>query len=215
MSKLAVVLLTYNRTEYAIRTIEAFRKNIRNEDTAWYIADDGSPESHVSAVVAALEGERLLGLHSERIGYGAGANRAWAAVNQHCDTSLWLEDDWILESPLEAERFMRVLDQNKSVGMIRLGYLNKNMRGWALPYCGNLYWLLERGADSYVFTGHPSFRHRRFYDDYGGYPEGLNPGETELGMAYRFRMGVGSEILYPAFIGEYGLFGHIGAEKSY
>lgn len=101
------------------------------------------------------------------------------------------------------------------IGMVRLGYLNVGMTGHSFGENGRVYWKLERDANSYVFTGHPSLRTREFMRHYGPYPEGINPGLTELGFAFQYRQRTGPEIVYPAECAEYGPFGHIGAEQSY
>lgn len=169
----------------------------------------------MGAVRAALEGVELIGGHSARLGYGANANRAQETVRKYSPITLWLEDDWELRQDLDLYRYVCLLGERNELGMVRLGYLNLNMRGAVFGHGGALYWQLDREADPYVFTGHPSLRHQRFRDSYGLYPEGLNPGETELGMALKFRQGRGPGIVWPAALGESGPFAHIGTEKSY
>ncbi len=216
MGPIVVILLTYQRTEYAVRTIRAALAHLRYQgNLLWYVADDGSTAEHVAAVHEALAGQKVIGAHSERIGYGAGANKAWHVAHEHADLTLWLEDDWELRAELDLTSYARLLTDTPDIGMVRLGYLNLGMAGQVFGYDGKLYWRLERAVNPYVFTGHPSLRHRRFREAYGPYPEGLNPGQTELGYAWLFRSGQGPDIVFPAANGEWGPFGHIGAEKSY
>jgi hypothetical protein len=112
-------------------------------------------------------------------------------------------------------QYADLLQNEPRIGMVRLGYLNLNMQGRVFGYAGKLFWELDRNADPYVFTGHPSLRHRRFREAYGAIPEGLNPGDTELAYAMQYRYGVGSEIVWPAELGEGNWFGHVGEVKSY
>ena len=122
----------------------------------------------------------------------------------------------MLERELDLTPYAQLLEDDGRYGMVRLGYLNLNMRGLCFGHGGHLYWDLERDADSYVFTGHPSLRHRRFREWYGAYPEGLDPGKTELGYAEQFRYKVGGPgIVFPVANSEYGPFAHIGSVKSY
>lgn len=219
---IVIVLLTYKRTDYAARSILHVALNLKYDPgLVWYVADDGSDASHVSTVHDLLEdsSQVIVGHHSERIGYGASANRAWRASFEYSPLTLWLEDDWVLDNELRLEPYAQLLMDSDRVGMIRLGHLNQFMVGTALGYDGEMYWRLEREpADSAspVFTGHPSLRHKRYYDTYGPYPEGHNPGDTELAYAYKFRIALkGPDILYPARAGQWGFFGHIGEVKSY
>ena len=66
----------------------------------------------------------------------------------------------------------------------------------------------------YAFTGHPSLRHRRYYETYGDYPTGLVPGDTELGYAYQYRVGDGPLIVWPEGMPNEGTWAHIGSIKT-
>lgn len=219
---IVIVLLTYQRTNYAAQTVLHAILNLKYQPgLMWYVADDGSDSSHVNTVHGLLEQaeQEVIGHHSEKLGYGAGANKAWQMAHEHTPLTLWLEDDWVLNHELRLEPYAKLLMESDQVGMIRLGHLNQYMVGTALGYDGEMYWRLDRepadGA-SPVFTGHPSLRHKRYWDVYGPYPEGHNPGDTELAYAYKFRIALkGPNILYPARAGQWGFFGHIGEVKSY
>lgn len=221
---IVICLLTFQRTQYALRTIAAARTNLRYPDIRWYVADDGSSQEHVEAVKSALHGAHVIGGHTFPGTYGSNANRAWNEAQNHSKLTLWLEDDWELRTPLDLTRYATLLEQRNgqngepAIGMVRMGYLNTGMRGVCFGENHNLYWLLDRDASSYVFTGHPSLRHQRYRDAYGLYPEGIDPGKTELGYAMQYRYPAyieRPEIVFPVALGEYGPFHHIGQEQSY
>jgi hypothetical protein len=215
---IVICFLTYARTDYAIRTIRAAQQLTCSEGFAWYVADDGSHPDHYHAVLSELQfyGAYVIGAHSERIGYGAMANLAWKTANEHTDLTFWLEDDWELEGPFDLTPYAALLrDDEQHVGMVRAGYLNMEMEGKVFSHGGRLYWRLARDANSYVFTGHPALRNRKFYEAYGEYPIGLKPGDTELGYAVQYRNHAGPDIVWPAGLGERSGFGHIGTVKSY
>ena len=96
--------------------------------------------------------------------------------------------------------------------MVRLGYISPGVRGELVAGAGRLWWKLEKGP-TYTFTGHASLRHRRFCAAYGDYHEGISPGEEELYMCGTFNNRPGPTVVIPAFTGEWGPFGHIGAES--
>jgi hypothetical protein len=214
-----VILQTFQRTEYALRTIAAARENLRSPDLRWYVADDGSREEHVQTVLSALDGVNLVGWHSERRGYGGNANAAWARANEVGALSLWVEDDWVLTQPLDLYPYAALLMETAEIGTVRLGNLNLDIRGRTWGYGGRVYWKLDREPHiegTPVFTGHPSLRHRRYLEAYGPYPEGLTPGDTELAYAYQFRMGTPDApgIVWPADYPSSGYFAHVGTVKS-
>jgi hypothetical protein len=215
---IVICFLTYERTEYAIRTIRAAQQLRCEDGFAWYVADDGSRTEHFNTVLNELKfyGAVVIGAHSERNGYGAMANVAWKAANEFTDLTFWLEDDWELEAAMDLSPYAALVrDEAMHVGMCRLGYLNLEMEGRVFSHQGRLYWRLNRDSNSYVFTGHPALRSRKFYETYGEYPIGLKPGDTELGYAVQYRNRAGPDIVWPAGLGERSAFGHIGRIKSY
>lgn len=219
MEPIVIVLQTFKRTDVALRTIVAARRNLHYGGRLyWYVADDGSPAEHVEAVLEAVGGD-LLAHHSVRRGYGANANAAWDAADQIGALSLWVEDDWELRQPLDLYPYAALLMETSEVGMVRLGVLNLDVRGRAWGHGGRVYWKLDREPHlegTPVFTGHPSLRHRRYRDVYGPYPEGLTPGETELAYAYQFRWAPQDApgIVWPADYPAAGYWGHIGSIKT-
>lgn len=219
---IVIVLLTYRRTDVALRTIDAAQALLRYAgDLVWYVADDGSPPEHVDAVLTRLHdtmpvGRGFLGHHTERRGYGGNANAAWRAADAVSPLTFWLEDDWELSRALDLTPYAEAL-ADPEIGMVRLGYLNRGIAGSTVAAAGRLYWrLYHEPVESVelVFTGHPSLRHTRYRDAYGWYPEGLTPGDTELGYAYEYRTKGGPWIVWPADWPAAGLFGHIGTVKT-
>lgn len=210
---IVIILQTYQRTDYARRTIKEMIANF-DYPRHWYVADDGSPTEHVEAVLAALSGEHVVGWHSEKLGYGGNSNRAWDAAHQHADITLWLEDDWELRRQLNPTRYAELLHHTEGVGMVRLGHLAVGLRAEVSGYDGAHYLTLHKSTQ-YTFSGNPGLRHRRFLQAYGYYPVGPNPGDTEIAYDAHIRSVAGPDIVWPVDIGGWGLFGHIGEIKSY
>jgi hypothetical protein len=216
-----ILLLTFKRTDYAIRTVQAVAKHIRYQgDLLWYVADDGSDEEHWRTVNTLIDSisDKRIGYHTLPGGtYGENASKGWHVALDHCDITLFLEDDWELRQELNITPYVNLLMNTPRIGMVRMGYLNLGMRGTVFGHMGKLFWELDRTVDPYVCTGHPCLRHRRFREAYGAIPAGLNPGETELAYALQYRDAVfGPEIVWPAELGEgSNWFGHIGEAKSY
>lgn len=216
---IVIILQTWERTDCAVRTIRAARRNLVYPDLRWYVADDGSRSEHVDTVLSELETSNLIGWHSERRGYGANMNVAVQAAHDVSALILALEDDWELRQPLDLYAYAALLMETAEVGMVRLGVLNLDMRGRSWAHGGQVYWKLDREPHlegTPVFTGHPSLRHRRYREVYGGYPEGLSPGDTELAYAYQFRWAPQDApgIVWPADYPAAGYFGHIGSIKT-
>lgn len=215
---IVIVLQTYKRTDYALPTIAAARQHLKyGGDLLWYVADDGSQPGHVDAILEALSGEQVIGWHSERSYYGGNCNKAFDAVKDISPLAFWMEDDWVLTQDVDLWPYAALLMEREDIGMVRLGYLNTGIRGQTMGNNGRVYWLLDRQpveSHQLVFAGHPSLRHRRYWDAYGYYPVIANPGETELAYAYQFLTGSGPGIVWPADWPQWGHFEHIGSVKT-
>lgn len=89
-----VILLTYARTEYAVRTADALINNLVYPNLNFYVADDGSKTDHIDSVLSRFTDVNLIGWHTIPFGtYGANANRAYQAVSNQGKLTLWVEDD--------------------------------------------------------------------------------------------------------------------------
>jgi len=220
MSKpLVIILITYERTQYALKTIDSvFRNLITPHGYSWYICDDGSSQEHHEKVRARIRehGGHICGHHNQKLGYGGGVNKAWPIASQTGPITLWLEDDWELEIPWDMGPYIEVLNTVGSVGMIRLGHLPLGQRGEVVGYLHNRYLEIDP-APPFQFSGNPHLKHDRFMLHYGKYPTGLHPGGTESHYDRIVRNGrnKGPSIIWPLFIGDRHLWGHIGTVHSY
>ena len=217
---ITVILITAGtspeRTDYAIRTVRAARKNLQYPELRWFIADDRSEPDHVNAVMSELDGCYISGVWSEHNSYGRSANAGIQSAREHGQLMLFLEDDWELTYPLDLWPYASTLMEDESVGMIRMGYLNAGVKGETFGHRGQMYWRLD-AESPYIFTGHPSLRHIRFHDHAGNYAERLQPGETELAMAWKYKSSPDPKpsIVWPCMMGQNGYFAHIGSIQSY
>lgn len=219
---LTVILLTYKRTDYALRVTHAAGKHLFYPEWGWYISDDGSSSEHHDWVLKSCEAtdRPLLGHHNEAVSYGAGANAALSTAFNVGQLVLMLEDDWELTQSLDIWKWAALLMERPDIGMVRMGYLNNGLSGTLIEHKGNLYWNLDDTESKHhsimAFAGHPAIIHRRYFDSYGLYPEKWQPGETELRMAWQFAaQPVGPSIVWPAELGSAGPWAHVGGVQSY
>lgn len=217
---ITIILITAGssreRTEYALRTVASVRENLRYPDIKWFVADDGSPEEHLSRVVGSIPSDDLLGVWSERDSYGRSCNEGIRAGRERGRLLFFLEDDWELTRPFDIWPYAALLMEKETVGMVRMGYLNEGIWGRTMGHRGQLYWELS-DESPYIFTGHPALRHTRFHDHAGPYIERLQPGETELAMAWSYKSSPEGKpsIVWPCLLEMNGPFAHIGAVQSY
>lgn len=216
-----IILITYARTEYAVETIASNCEHLRYDgELGWWIADDGSSREHYETCIHAVResGGQLFGAHqTNRDGYGRNANQAWTALYQEhgCEITLWLEDDWRLQRPLDISPYVRLLMERKdTIGMVRLGYMPVGLNLYTLGHNGHMYAKVMKDC-LYAYSGNPHLKHTNFGRDYGYLPLGNNPGETEISYDHTFRHTKGVDVVWPLKIGDDPFYGHIGTVQSY
>jgi glycosyltransferase involved in cell wall biosynthesis len=213
--EVVILLVTFKRTEYALRTVRGLVTHLYYPNLVWHIADDGSGEEHQQAIIAAI-GDQPWQLSDARQQGGAGYNRNVGLRHAFDRTPyvLHIEDDWELTEPLDLRIPVQVLMEHQDVGMVRMGYIEAGHVARSVPYCGRIWWELDKeSGHTHIFAGHPHVLHRRLHEAYGWYPEGILPGPTELGFADRVRERDGPKVLYMLWR-PWGLFGHIGTVKA-
>ncbi len=215
-----IILLTYERTDYAVKTVHSIHDNLHYcGSMGWYLADDGSSSQHYGTVRENIVNyNELWGEHqTERRGYGYSANKAWQQLRDEWQSpiTLWLEDDWILERPLDITPYVKMLVENhNNVGMVRLGHMPVDLELRSCGHDGHMYLNVSKGQQ-YTYSGNPHLKHLSFLEHYGILPEGKNPGETEIEYDYKVRSQEGPGIWWPLEIGDRPYFAHIGTEQSY
>jgi hypothetical protein len=210
---IAVILLTFRRTDYALRAIRSLQKNLAGVPYTWIMADDGSHQDHWHTIYQELYHDNLYAWRSLREGYGAGANWAWETSREISPVTLWLEDDWELRYPLDVSPYVRLLTHHSDIGCVRLGHLPIDLELSSIGREGRMYLNVHKSTQ-YAFSGNPHLKHTRFMD-YGMYPTGMNPGNTEVAYDYQIRTQEGPQIIWPLAIGENPPWSHIGEVQSY
>lgn len=219
---ICILLLTYDRLDYAQRTLNALGNLQYSGRLTLHVADDGSPEGYVQRLLPtwpALVGTEISCVsqtNSERGGYGRNYNLALQKVHPAYEIVLPLEDDWELQRQLDLDPLVRALRESE-VGCIRMGYV-----GYTQPLSGEFryvaehhYLLLDAASlEPHVWAGHPRLETREWQRAVGPWPEGLDPGSTEFTVAQRpeARSGVAwpLDLIHPR--GD--LWAHIGTRQA-
>ncbi len=225
-----IMLMTYKRTEYALRTIEAARELLSYDgELLWYVADAGSPIEDLKILGDAIPDEIFFGRHtmieSNTLTPGQNWNKGIKRIFEKHTIYFRLEDDFMLHAPLDITKWVRLLDYNDKVGMIRLGLMTVGtqiaVKGQVVPsdvgHDRDIYLHVLKSAQ-YCFSGHPSLVHKRFHEAYDYFPEDRDPGQCEVDFDGVIRTREGPEIWIPFDMGRYGTWGafsHIGNERSY
>jgi hypothetical protein len=218
----AVLLLTYNRLEYAIRTLGAAMAHLKGADViSIHIASDGDNDAYMNCLerLAAdyVPIQNITTSNSERAGYGANYNLATQVIHNYASHVLVLEDDWELTRELDLDILIGALGE-LSAGCMRLGYIGftQPLRGEFVHSYGRTWLRLDPASpEPHVFAGHPRLETVAWQRSVGPWPEGLEPGQTEFAVAHIAESRHG--VIWPVQeVKPYGdLFVHIGAERSW
>jgi len=216
-----ICLLTFDRLDYAIKTLRSTLDNIVYDgNLSVHIADDGSSEEYRQTLIDIAGGyKNVQGVtvtNSERGGYGRSYNLAMQTVHLYADIILPLEDDWELCRPLDLHPLVEAL-QTGEFGCIRLGYIGftQPLRGELTHVAAHTYLRFDHDSpEPHVWAGHPRLETREWQRSVGPWPEGLDPGSTEFSVAHRpeARKGVAwpLDLIHP--VGD--LFLHFGAWQA-
>lgn len=218
---LVVCLLTYNRYEYAAKTLRSTLDLLKTKEQIHvHIADDGSPnEGYIRGLGNIVESSDLnySWSNAERAGYGGNFNLAMQTVHQVRDVKwiLPLEDDWELVREFNIDP---ILAATSVFGCIRMGYVGytQQLRGIFEFVEGNHYIRFDPDSpEPHVFAGHPRIETVEYERAVGPWPTGMDPGSTEFSVAQRHA--ARQNVAWPIdLIKPYGdLFAHIGTIRSY
>lgn len=219
---LTVMLLTAHRLDYAKVALSSTLEKLKYDGPLGvHIASDGDSDEYIDELTCMARERAHVNMvttsNSNGLGYGANYNRATQVIHAIPEVKyvLPLEDDWNLHREFDTGPIISALDSGL-FGCVRLGYV-----GVTKSLCTELfvahgtYWLRidSASSDHHVFSGHPRIETVQWEQEQGLWPEGLNPGATELAICYNIREGIGWPIELVKPSGD--LFYHIGTISSY
>jgi len=184
MQPITVIFVTWNRRAELYRTVEAFMRNVVYDHRllTLHIADDNSPEPYIQDIIKEWPEYNWTYTITNRKGWGANVNTAIKAAKT--DYIFLNEDDYVAQAPFNLWDGIRVLEEIPDIGCIRynhlVGHLGMRLNVEQTP--SNVHYLRIIKAESqflYVYSNRPHLQHRRFWETYGPYPEGMRLGETE------------------------------------
>jgi len=215
-SPIYVLLTTYNRLECARKTIQGVKENVGWSNIGWVITDDGSGGDYLQQLKDEIGPSYSIHTYDgKRKGVGHNMNYGLKLIFNELSAELvlLLEDDWYIQKPLDFTPYVNLLKNSDRFGMIRFGYLSAGLQATLIAEENKLWWQFKKTDYQYTFAGHASLRHKRFFDVYGYYEEGLKPGMTELDMCGKFNAKEGPAIVWDADFPHMGPFAHIGSES--
>lgn len=184
MQPITVIFITWNRRDELFRTVEAFMQYVQypKELLTFHIADDNSPEPYIQDIIKEWPEYKWTYTVTNRKGWGCNANTAIKAAQT--DYIFINEDDYVPQAPFDLYKGIRVLEEIPDIGCIRynhlMGHIGLKLRVEQTPSLTQYLRIIKSESTFlYVYSNRPHLQHRRFWETYGAYPEGMRLGDTE------------------------------------
>ncbi len=190
MKPLPIVFFTKNRTAIAELAMAAVTRNLKCGERPLHaiVCDDGSEPGHLQRVErASAIPVTTINVHGR--GLSASMNAGLALGYSMSDTVLRMEDDWILEKPVDVGKGVDHVESDAGqVGAVRLGMMFRDTTE-LLPLSDKSLGLLRlksRPKRIFNLNNQVALVHQSVYQMIGLYREDLAPQDSEYELAMRF-----------------------------
>lgn len=186
------------RLAAVIEATSSWQKCLRHDGPIHLaIGDDGSDADRLRLLYHLAEcwwrGDSTVS-RASRQGVGASFNRCLEMANAwQVDHVLYAVDDWKLTEGLDLEPWLRLLATHEDIGCVRLGPPHPDVTGRVevAPGLEPGNWWLRLDRHHFAFAHRPALYHRRFFEAYGAFDEGVNAYECEHLYSERFNAAEG------------------------
>ena len=180
MIPVTIVMSTWfnikQRVKVAQEALSSWDANLKYDgELRLHVADDGSTLNWKPKWEGPITYSR-----QERHGVGASLNAGMKEAFKTSPIWAYFVDDWVLQEPLDITPWVQALEENETMGIMRLGPPHPFLRGYVEMVTTNWQgWAMK--LDPYGFcVGHrPELFHKRWTDRYGDWEEDINACEVE------------------------------------
>lgn len=189
MKVLPICFFTHKRTKLASYVIKSLKENLSAEGyrPAFILSHDGSAKEHVEALRSEAGDWLFKVTDSKGRGLGASMNLGIAEALSLSDVFLRMEDDWVLQHPLEIGPWIDFMKKD-SVGAIRMGMMFRD-KDELEPY-GPKELRLQRmrphPGRTYNFNNQVALVHEQVHHLCGKYRENCSAQASEHDFAVKF-----------------------------
>lgn len=122
--KTGMFIFTDGRMEFLKRTLASFQANLIGEISSVIMHDDSDNQHYAASLerqFVDFRGVPVQHMHHEsRLGFGGSISRAWETAPALIDCWIHLEDDFLLNGPLELRYILTILQANPHLAQICL-----------------------------------------------------------------------------------------------
>jgi len=191
--------IAQKRLEYLGKVLPSLDENL-TYPVSWHIADDGSEPWYVEAVLE-LMGDRPHTFTSSGANgdIGRNLNLGLRMAFQSTDIVLHWSDDILLITPMNIEPYVELLRDHDDIGYVSTRNRHPSLNLRPIERDGRTWNIIEKTSPNpFLTVTSLNLMHRRAWDFYGPYPEGLRIDTMQREMAWRYRSFEGGlEIVIP------------------
>lgn len=202
------------RASYAEQTIASLANLHYDGPMRLHFADDGSRDGYREHLLQwgrrhPQDWNNVTVTNAHGQGIGKGLNLALEFLD--CDLIFHLPDDYELIGDLDLT-IPAALLEDESLGMVRTGMVHPGLQARS-EYGGpelQYYWVIDKARSGFAFGLRTWLAHRRFFQAYGEFPEGVDLYNTERIYNERVRETDGPGIAYAGNVQLNHPWRHIG-----
>jgi hypothetical protein len=178
-----------SRLDHLGMVLDSLDKNLSYPNYRWHIADDGSDMQYVQKVMGLMgERETTFSTSGANGDIGHNLNVALRMAFRDADVVLHWSDDIVLYKEMDIRPYVTLLCDCPDVGYVSTRVIHPSLytRLIERQKCG---WHVIQpwSPNAYLMVTSLALMHRRAWDFYGPYPEGLRMDVMQEEMAWRYR----------------------------
>jgi len=180
-------------------TVNALQRFLRYPNLSWHIADDGSDAWYQQAVQALFDQDYTFSNTYANGDIGYNLNMGMRIALSRADIVLHWSDDIVLDEPWDLTAYVDLLMHCEDIGQVRLRPSHPSLSTTQIRRRSQTWHLvLFKSKTRFIVDTALAVTHRRFWDFYGPYPEGLRIDILQEEMSWRYgKMQEGPRIVVP------------------
>ena len=192
--------IAHSRLECAAKMFASMDTNLHYPNYSWHIADDGSEEWYQEQFLALLGKRPYTFTTSGANGdIGRNLNVAMREVFKRTDYILQWSDDLRLISTMNIGPYVELLRKHQDIGYVATGGCHPSLHMTPVELDGCTWHVVDKSSPNrYLIITSLHLVHRRAWDFYGPYPEGLRIDTMQEEMKWRYQtFKNGLKMVYP------------------
>lgn len=206
MPKIVILLKTWqgptratalNRLVSTTRMLSSIKRYLEYPDYSWHIADDGSEEWYQDEIFNLFKDEAYTFTDTKANGnIGKNINAGMRVALKSTDCILHWSDDIVLEKELDIEPSISLLRDHDDIGIVYLRNKHHTLDTYCIERNSTMWHVVEDSSPGpFLCITSLILMHRRAWDFYGPYPEGLRIDTMQEEMSWRYKNFEGGPVI--------------------